>query len=116
MPGTRFLSVYASRRRLIRAKVWEAGVDAYVADPDRLAEICARARALIRRYNTPQPIADGNTTLHFATIRIDPVRQTVIVDNGALQTRPKSSKCSELSSRSRSGAPNRLGRYGTRGG
>lgn len=63
------LVVNAGHRRLPALEPWRAGADGYVADPGRIGEILARARALIRRaaipsdsYDTP-PLRTGNMFL-----------------------------------------------------
>lgn len=67
---------------------WTAGADGYVDDPGRLAEIVARARALIRRSGPRSPRGPVSA-VEAGTICVDPDARTVRV--GA-QTVPVAAK------------------------
>lgn len=69
----------------------DSGADDYLVKPFALAELQARARALIRRYqgHSDNQVVDGDLTLNLQT-------QQVLCDSHPVEVTPKSLLCSRV--------------------
>lgn len=64
----------------------QAGADDYMTKPIREQELLARIQALLRRMN---PITQSNEAFSFGVYNIDPINNTIYLNNEAITLAPK---------------------------
>lgn len=64
----------------------QAGADDYVRKPFQSGELLARVQALLRRMN---PITQSNEAFEFGVYKIDPVNNTIRLNNELVELAPK---------------------------